>query len=86
MRLMLKVSSTAALSLKESTVCTTSILFSSNLFYSVDAQCDYFFLNSQHTARLMQEQPDCFCVKDSAGHKVCEPDNCDVGREATPVG
>ena len=29
----------------------------------------------------MQEESDCFCVKDSAGHKVCEPDNCDAGRE-----
>ena len=29
----------------------------------------------------MQES-DCFCVRDGEGHKVCEPDNCDAGRQA----
>ena len=27
-------------------------------------------------------QDDCFCVSDREGHKVCEPDNCDSGRQA----
>ena len=25
-------------------------------------------------------ESDCFCVKDDKGNKVCEPDNCDVGK------
>ncbi|CAI8023591.1 hypothetical protein GBAR_LOCUS13764 [Geodia barretti] len=38
-------------------------------------------LSEGKSAEAMQES-DCFCVRDGEGHKVCEPDNCDAGRQA----
>ena len=44
-----------------------------------------FILYTCYTAQAMQEEGECFCARDSQGHKVCEPANCDAGRDVPPV-
>ena len=39
------------------------------------------FFDCNNPAEAMKD-PDCFCVKDTKGNKVCEPDGCDKGKAA----